>query len=378
MAAKATTLRAPDDCQRWPAGGTLMMPFGNSNVDALLALIRCPDCLGELRRAPPSADNVDRLQCAGCGSVWPVRFGIPDLRGGRAVDPYLTNDEDLRAAERLHDRARTGTFAEVLASYYETNEKVPAAQVRRFVAGTMAAEERARAVMMTWQAWCGADGDRGTVLDVGCGTGPMLVAAQSPNVKLVGIDIGLRWLVLAAARLRDRHATAFLACAGAERLPLADQSVDVWASESLLENTASAAQAMAEAARAISPRGSVRVSTANRWSVGPDPHIGVPLGGWLPKPVVDAWAIRRHMVPPRRHLLGAGELRRLLSAPLFDQLRIGPPPVTDAQRQGASAVIRAAVDAYRVMARTAVGRAALVTVGPSLLAVARRTDVRRA
>jgi len=63
--------------------------------------------------------------------------------------------------------------------------------------------------------------------------------------RLVGIDIGLRWLVLAAARLRDRNATAFLACAGAERLPLADQSVDVWASESLLENTASAPQATA-------------------------------------------------------------------------------------------------------------------------------------
>jgi hypothetical protein len=84
------------------------------------------------------------------------------------------------------------------------------------------------------------------------------------------------------------------------------------------------------------------------------------------------------MVPPRRHLLGAQDLRRLLSAPLFDQLRIGPPPVTDAQRQGASAVIRAAVDAYRVMSRTAGGRAALVAVGPSLLAVARRTDGRRA
>lgn len=347
-------------------------------MDASLALIRCPDCLGALRRAPPSADDVDRLDCAGCGSAWPVRFGIPDLRGSRAVDPYLTTEEDLRAAARLHDRARTGTFAEVLASYYETNEKVPAVQVRRFVAGTLAAEERARAILATWQAWCAVDNDRGTVLDLGCGTGPMLVAAQSPNVTLIGIDIGMRWLVLAAARLRDRNATAVLACAGAERLPLADQGVDVWASESLLENSESAQQAIAEAARVIRPRGSVRVSTANRWSVGPDPHVGVPLGGWLPKRVVDAWAIRRHMIPPRRHLLDARDLRRLFSAPLFDQVRIGPPPVTEAQRQGAPPVIRAAVDAYRVMSRTVLGRAALVAIGPSLLAVAQRTDFRRA
>jgi len=267
-----------------------------------------------------------------------------------------------------------GGFSDALAAYYETNERVSRAQARRFIAGTMAAEERSRAVLATWQAWCGTatDGDRGTAVDIGCGTGPLLIAAQAPNVQLVGIDVGLRWLVLASARLRDRGASAILVCVGADRLPLADASVDVVASESLLENAPSAA-VLYEAARVLRPRGWLRLTTANRLSIGPDPHVGLPMGGWLPDRFVSAFATRRGMVPPRRHLLSAGDLRRQVSASAFDGLRIGPPPVTDAQRQSASPIIRAAVDAYRVAARSTIGRAALNAVGPSLLAVARRT-----
>ncbi len=353
------------------------MTSGGQNQDTLLAVIRCPTCRSELRPAPPSADDVDRLSCTGCGTRWPVRFGIPDLRGPGIVDPYLSTDDDLRAAGRLVERSRTGDFAETLASYYETNEKVSATQAARFIAGTLAAEGRARAVLAAWQAWSGTGDDHGTFLELGCGTGPLLVAAQAPNVKSVGIDVGMRWLVLAAARLRDRNATAVLVCAGSERIPMADASADVVASESLLENVASAADVAGEAARVLRPRGWLWTTTANRWSVGPDPHVGLPMGGWMPERVVSAWARRHGMVPPRRHLLGAGNVRRLLSAPMFAHPRIGPPPVTDEQRQGASPVIRAAVDAYRVVSRSALGRAALVAIGPSLIAVAQRTDARQ-
>lgn len=344
----------------------------------MLATLCCPACRSALDTSASASDNVTRLVCTSCGSRWPVRFGIPDLRPEGIEDPYLSREEDLRAAERLFDRARTGGFAEALAAYYETNAKVSPAQARQFIAGTMAAEDRSRAVWATWQAWCGVavHGDEGTVVDIGCGTGPLLVAAQSPDVRLVGIDIGLRWLVLAAARLRDRGASAVLACAGAQRLPLANASVDVVASESLLENAMPAEGVLREAARALRAGGWLRLTTANRWSLGPDPHVGLPLGGWLPEGVVNAWATRHGMVPPRRRLLGGGDLRRLVAPPTFGKLRVGPPPVTDAQRDAASPAVRAAVDAYRVAGRSALGRAALVAVGPSLLAVAQRTESR--
>jgi hypothetical protein len=82
------------------------------------------------------------------------------------------------------------------------------------------------------------------------------------------------------------------------------------------------------------------------------------------------------MVPPRRRLLGRRDLARLIAPPTFEKPHIGPPPVTDAQREHASGPIRLAVDAYRVLERSSIGRVALTTIGPTLMAVARRTGSR--
>ncbi|HEX6314194.1 MAG TPA: class I SAM-dependent methyltransferase [Gemmatimonadaceae bacterium] len=334
-------------------------------------ILHCPSCLSPLPLAVGAAATLD---CDGCGARYPVRFGIPDLRPDGVEDPYLTRDDDLRSADRLASRAEQGGFEAALAAYYETNARVPASQARRFITGALAAEERAGA---TWQAWQESSGTAaaGLVVDVGCGTGPLLAAAQSPNVQLIGVDVGLRWLVLARARLRERQAVALLACAGATRLPLASQAVDMVASEALLENVVPASAVIEESARVLRAGGWCCLTTANRWSLGPDPHVGLPLGGWLPDAVVARWAERRGMVPPRRRLLSAADLRRLLGGPDFTDLRIAPPSITDAQRNGASPLIRAAVDVYRAVGRLASGRAVLRAAGPSLLAVARRAAV---
>lgn len=283
-------------------------------------------------------------------------------------------EKDLRAAERLFEASQRGSFEDAFTSYYETNERVAPAQARRFIAGALAAEDRGRAVLAAWGALTGAPlpSAGSTFLDAGCGTGPLLAAAASPNVNLAGFDVGLRWLVLAAARLRDRGVKATLICAGAQRMPLADASVDVVAAESLLEHVPSAPDALAESARVLPPGGWLCLTTPNRWSVGPDPHVGLPLGGWFPDRVVAAWARGRGMVPPKRTLLSAGTLRRALrSLPWYD-IAIVPPPIADSQLKGASGAIRAAVGAYRVIAGLAPGRALLTGIGPSLLAVARR------
>lgn len=351
------------------------MTTGSSSFAASLPVLRCPACGSSLQVSPRSTDDVDRLSCTGCERRWPIRFGIPDLRGPGVSDPYLTPDADLRAAEQLFERARNGTFEDTLASYYETNEKVTADQSRRFIAGALAAEDRARAVLSAWQALAGdpdAATTGATMVDAGCGTGPMLVAASEPNARLIGLDVGLRWLVLASARLRDRGVSATLVCAGAECLPLADAAVDVVASESLYENVPNAHAAMMEAARVLRPGGRLCLTTPNRWSVGPDPHVGLPLGGWMPDRVVAAWASRRGMVPPRRHLLGARSLRAMLAGLPFSHTKLGAPPIADSQLRGASPAIRAAVSAYRAAAGSAAGRALLLTIGPSLLVVARR------
>ncbi len=52
---------------------------------ALLDIIVCPDCHGELAEA--GADAAPELVCGGCGLAYPVRDGIPVLLVDEARRP---------------------------------------------------------------------------------------------------------------------------------------------------------------------------------------------------------------------------------------------------------------------------------------------------
>lgn len=335
--------------------------------------LSCPLCRSELRPAAPAIDDIDRLECLGCGTRWPVRFGIPDLRPPHVCDPYLSEDEDLRAAERLFARGATGGFAEALATYYEQNERVTPAQARQFISGTMAALGRATTVLETWLAWSNTTPSAtSTLVDVGSGTGPLAVAAARTGYSVLAVDVGMRWLVLAALRARESKVAVTFACAGADALPLRSGGASVVAGESILENVVALDGVVREAARVLAPHGWFWITTANRWSLGPDPHVGLPMGGWFPPPVVAAYARRRGMVPPKRRLLGAGELRRLLRQHGLRTTRLGPPPMSESQRANTAGAMRLAVHGYELIRRVPPGRRFLQTFGPTLVAVAHR------
>lgn len=67
-----------------------------------------------------------------------------------------------------------------------------------------------------------------TVLDVGCGTGTLLVSASAehPDLGLVGIDIDPRVLALGHEKTRKARARAGLVRASADGLPFEDGSFD--------------------------------------------------------------------------------------------------------------------------------------------------------
>jgi hypothetical protein len=74
----------------------------------------------------------------------------------------------------------------------------------------------------------------------------------------------------------------------------------------------------------------------------------------------------------RGHLFSARTLRDSITSLPFDDVRLGLPPITDAQLTGASGFVRAGVRASRFAGRTSGGRSLLLAIGPSLLAVAQR------
>ena len=344
-------------------------------VAELLALgLCCPRCRGEVT----GEDHADApaLFCARCSVHYPIILGIPDLRV--FPDPYIGIEEDRAKGRLLAAYGAGRDWADLASHYYEiTRDTVPPSQARQFAAGLGGALPRALSALETWEQLTDeplAASDR--VIDVGCGTAPLLVAAGGRSAARVGVDIAFRWLVIGKLRLANAGVHAHLVCACAEALPFRDGAFDVYVTQGTVENVRDQAMTVQESRRVLRDGGQLWISTANRTSLGPDPHLGLPAGGLLPSRAVAAWARRRGALPPQRRLLSLAGLRSLLRQGAFERARFGVPAIPAATRGTQGAILRAAIGAYGILRGIGALRSTLLVVGPTLLATARKPPAR--
>jgi ubiquinone/menaquinone biosynthesis C-methylase UbiE/uncharacterized protein YbaR (Trm112 family) len=342
----------------------------------------CPACRSDLERSQSAAAvNTgatcpdDILLCASCGRTYPIILGIPDLR--LWPDPYIGLEDDRAKGRMLANECSGLDFTESVELYYRITTAVPPFQASRFARSLRAAADRSRAMVHDLRVRTG--GATGAdLLDVGCGTAPLLVSAAQPQRRAVGVDIAFRWLVLAQKRLTENGVDAPLVCACVEALPFRDGAFDSVVGESTVEHLRDQQRGLSECGRVLRNAGLLFLSTPNRRSLGPDPHTGLPAGGWLPD-AVTAWHVRRKGgVPPRRRLLTDDSLRRLLEEAGFEEIIIEPADVPLAQRASFGGFTRLAIDAYHLTKRMPGGTAALRALGPLLHAAARKPGKRSA
>jgi len=328
----------------------------------------CPRCHGQLTQSVAG----DFLGCGSCESRWPITAGIPDFR--TTGDPFLTIDEDRAAAVRLTVGDRR-PFAAALASYYEGNALVPESQARAIIRATLAAPTRSRAFLtMVERLLSITVGPAYHVLDIGAGTGPLTVELARASVQVWGVDVGLRWIALARARAHDAGVPIDSCTAGLHALPFPDASFDFVLGESVLELVTDHEQALCEVRRVLRPGAFLALATPNRWSPGPDPHLGLPLTSWLPQRAVSAVARLRGILPPKRTLLGHRDLRRLFELTGFRTVAIEAQDLPETLGEGSPAWLRAGIAAFRLASRTP-GLAALAqAVSPVLVAIAQRAE----
>jgi ubiquinone/menaquinone biosynthesis C-methylase UbiE/uncharacterized protein YbaR (Trm112 family) len=340
-------------------------------MDYLGVELVCPACRQDLTvrgGAPP------RMQCNACARAYPIIAGIPDLR--LWPDPYIGMDEDRAKGEKLAAACHGLSFADSVELYYRLTTVVPPFQARAFTRALLAAAPRAAHALERWEhsVHDAAGATRSLrLLDVGCGTAPLLAGAASKYESVAGVDVAFRWLVLARKRLEEAGVEVPVVCACAEALPFPDAGFDRVVLDSTLEHLRDPTLGLAESHRVMRQDGCIFIATPNRFSLGPDPHAGIWAGGWLPDRVVGAYVRRKGGIPPKRRLLSARDLRRELTRAGFDAIRTFVPDVPDSQRAGFGAGLRRVIDVYNTTVRTAPGRAVMLRIGPLLHAVARRS-----
>lgn len=322
--------------------------------------ICCPVCHGELDFPCP-----DTMICRGCGRSYPLLLGIPDLRV--FPDPYISFEEDRAKGCQLAKRFDDFDFDGFVDFYYSKTPAVPKQQALLYKRGLRAAAGRAEHWLHSWEKATSAHGE--SLLDVGCGTAPLLVAAKD-YPRRVGIDIAFRWLVVGKKRLAEAGLDLPLICACAEYLPFPSLRFDRVVADSVLEHLRDQPRALAEVRRVLSATGFFFLSTPNRFSLGPDPQTGVWAGGWLPRGWTDALVRRQGGIPPVRSLLNVFSLSRLLRGTGFRQVCVSLPSVSEEQCAHFSPMMRRILAAYDVARRYPVVRHLLYLVGPMFQAVA--------
>ena len=144
------------------------------------------------------------------------------------------------------------------------------------------------------------------LLDVGCGEGFLLDAAEKAGMRATGVEITERALSLA----RRTASGAQLVCAAGEALPFPARSFHIVSCIGTLEHFADPSAGAAEVSRVLRPAGRALIVVPNRRFM--------------------AWWLQRHRGTEQQEvselLLGLGEWRDLLRAGGLEVLRVVKEP----------------------------------------------------
>ena len=352
------------------------------DTETSLIPLCCPRCSGALDR------RIDLYRCIVCHHEYPIILGIADFRV--FPDPYIDYADDRAKGARVLEGMEDASFAILVRRYWELTPDVPRDLVEGYVSHVLAAAERAISILAEVRGAgrrLGASPavSSGALLEIGCGTGGLLIAAAREYEQVVGVDIAFRWLAIATKRVQEAVDTGELTpqqaariqilCACAERLPLPAGAFDVVVGASVLEHAKRQEDVLRQACQALRAHGLLFLTSVNRLSLAPEPHVHVWGVGFLPRRWMGPY-VRRVRGVPYRHirLLSAPGLVALLRRTGFEHWRVEPPPLPEADVRRYSARIQAAARVYDRLRRMPGPRQLLTLFGPLLQVAAVRGD----
>lgn len=251
-------------------------------------LIRCPNC----------GQTLEAQHCRGCGTYFPERMGILDMRWPRPTAPDPAEEaliEQLIAAfptssfeELVEMRFRqTGTSAEFMAvynNYYHTLEARGQQMMEMF-------QERLSDYFKPPA--------QGVALDVGCGIGASSAVLVHHFEQVVGIEPSLITLILARKFFAERGLEGILLVqAYGQHLPLAADCIDYAVAQNVIEHLLDIEPAFRELNRVLKSGGCFCGDSRNRFDIlFPEPHTNLHWVGFWPYKL-QPWYVQRFKKMP--------------------------------------------------------------------------------
>jgi SAM-dependent methyltransferase len=302
-----------------------------------------------------------------------VILGIPDFRV--FPDPYIDLGDDRKKALKIADQLHNMDFRGLLEHYWSITPHGSSKLVRRYIRYACTGVDRGRRTLETIEVEIPTKvfGPERCCLELGCGTGGFLVAATGRFDRIVGIDIAFRWLIVAKKRLEEAGGSAQLVCCCAEYLPFPGAFFDLVVAVDVLEHAPHQEQLIREAGRALRPGGVFYATTANRWSLAPEPNVRVWGVGWLPRQWMKPYVrFFRGIDYEHVRLLSFPELKRMARRAFFGSCRVGLPAFSAAEMKGLSAVERILAAAHNRIRTWPGFRSLLLACGPKLRLICRK------
>jgi ubiquinone/menaquinone biosynthesis C-methylase UbiE/uncharacterized protein YbaR (Trm112 family) len=267
-------------------------------------LLVCPACHGNVER------SADVYRCASCAGTYPVRHGIPDFR--LWPDEYMSVEDELSKIQKLF-APPPKSFRELLSFYYALSPESPPSLNAHYIAAMESSAARGSALVRKLLERF-PDLPRNRFLDLGCGTAGVAIGVASQFTEVVALDAALRWLLVARQRLDESGHPATgsaLICANAEALPFRSSTFDAVIADSVIEHVRDSARMRDETIRVLMPGGGFLLTTNNRFSILPEPHVRILGFGLVPRRWMAGFARRLRKTPYKTRLHSRRELRRL-------------------------------------------------------------------
>lgn len=258
----------------------------NTEIDPSLSALTqlslvCPRCKGDL------LVDVEAFSCSHCVKRFPITNGIPDFR--IYPDPYLSLVEDMRRVNLVLDKFNDFSLEQLLHYYWSFSDTTPPSLRTKYIASALLAERKSEIWLESFAPRESTDSF--SLLDVGCGTGGLLLAARKRGLRVAGADIAMRWLQITRKRFIEAGEEAPpLICCCADYLPFRSNQFDMISVSQTFEFVKDQLLLTAETARLLHDRGSTVIKTVNRFALGKDPYVHLFAIGFLPRSMQPIYA----------------------------------------------------------------------------------------